>query len=208
MKLENLAKNLETPTGNEEMDALLKQIRACQLCAANLPFPPRPVLTASAHSKIIIIGQAPGSKVQESGIPWDDRSGVALRQWLGITDKEFYDREIFGIIPMGFCYPGRGKGGDLPPSKECAPAWQSKLMDKIEGDPLFLLIGQYAQKYYLGKERKKNLTETVANYEEYLPKFFPLPHPSPRNLMWMRRNPWFEHDVIPALKEVVHKIIF
>ena len=208
MKLESLTEKLKKPTENEEMDALLKQIRACQLCAANIPFPPRPVLAASAHSKIIIISQAPGLKVQESGIPFNDRSGIALREWLGVTDKEFYDREIFGIIPMGFCYPGRGKGGDLPPSKECAPMWHSKLIDKIEGDPLILLIGQYAQKYYLGKERKQNLTENVANFEEYLPKFFPLPHPSPRNFIWMNKNPWFQHDVLPALKEVVHKIIF
>ncbi len=187
-----------------KMENLLSEIRACELCTEKLPLGPRPVLRASAMSKIIIVGQAPGTKVHASGIPWDDRSGKSLRDWLGVSDSQFYNPELFGIIPMGFCYPGRGKGGDLPPMPICAKTWHPKLMQEIKGKPLFLLIGQYAQRYYLGKSRKKNLTETVTNYAEYLPNYFPLPHPSPRNLMWQRRNPWFEQAVLPVLKEKVH----
>jgi len=191
----------------QDMEKLLKEIRSCTICADRLPLGPRPVLRASKNSKVIVVGQAPGTKVHASGIPWDDRSGKTLREWLDVSDADFYNPELFGIIPTGFCYPGRGKGGDLPPMPICAPTWHPRLMEQIEGDPLFLLIGQYAQRYYLGKKMKKNLTETVANYSDYLPKFFPLPHPSPRNLMWQRRNPWFLGEVVPALKERVHGVV-
>lgn len=187
------------------MEILLAEIRECRICEEFLPLGPHPVLSASQKSKIIVIGQAPGLKVHNTGIPWNDRSGFTLRQWLGVSDAEFYNTDLFGIIPMGFCYPGRGKGGDLPPRPECAPAWHGKLMSRIEGDPIFLLIGQYAQRYYLRKQKMKNLTETVAHFENYLPKYFPLPHPSPRNLMWLRRNPWFEQSVIPRLQVEVQK---
>lgn len=198
---------MKTNDAGKKMDLLLARVRACRICEAHLPYPPKPILSASAKSRIIIVGQAPGIRVHETGIPWNDRSGTTLRAWLGITDKEFYDPDLFGIIPMGFCYPGKGKNGDLPPRKECAPAWHELLFSHITDYKLILLIGQYAQKYYLGKRRKKNLTETVAAYREYLPRYFPLPHPSPRNLMWMRKNPWFENEVIPELQAAVSKIL-
>lgn len=192
----------------DNMNQLLKEIRGCRICEKFLPLGPRPVLQASRISKVIIMAQAPGLKVHNTGIPWNDPSGEQLRNWLGITDKQFYNPELFGIIPMGFCYPGRGKNGDLPPRPECAPTWHPKLFELIEGDPLFLMIGQYAQRYYLKKSRNKNLTETVSHFEDYLPRFFPLPHPSPRNRLWQKRNPWFEHEVIPRLRsEVQNRIL-
>ena len=189
------------------MKELLETIRQCILCEAHLPLGPRPVLAASANSKILIVGQAPGTKVHASGIPWDDVSGRTLRAWMGVDASLFYDPEIFGIVPMGFCYPGRGKGGDLPPRPECAPKWHPDLWNEMPKIQLVLLIGQYAQNYYLAKNKKKNLTETVRNYKNYLPKFFPLVHPSPRNRMWQRRNPWFEEEVIPALQSEVHALL-
>lgn len=189
------------------MQALLKEIRQCKVCEPYLPLGANPVVTASKNSKIIIIGQAPGTKVHYSGIPWNDMSGKLLRQWLGVTDEEFYNTDNFAIVPMGFCYPGRGKSGDLPPRKECAPLWHSKLfkaMDKLE---LILLIGMYSQKYYLKESMKATLTETVKNYSDYLPKYFPIPHPSPRNRIWLRRNSWFEETNLPHLKKLVTKIL-
>lgn len=195
-------------SANERMEKLLVQVRACQICKAHLPFPPRPILQVSSKSKIIITGQAPGIKVHHTQIPWNDRSGDTLKKWLGVTDEDFYNPDNFGIIPMGFCYPGKGKNGDLPPRKECAPAWHQKLFAHLEEKPLVLLIGAYAQNYYLGKNQKKNLTQTVAAYRKYLPHYFPLPHPSPRNLMWMRRNKWFEIEIIPHLQLLVSEILF
>jgi uracil-DNA glycosylase len=189
------------------MEALLKEISACRLCEKHLPLGPRPVLSASESSKILIIGQAPGTKVHASGVPWDDASGQKLRAWMDVDKDLFYNPEIFGIVPMGFCYPGRGKGGDLPPRLECAPKWHADLMGNMPQIKLVLLIGQYAQKYYLGKERKENLTETVKNYSQYLPKFFPLVHPSPRNRIWQMKNPWFEEEVVPALQLAVHALL-
>src|SRR5690554_1808326 len=189
------------------MQDLLHNIRNCSLCKAHLPLGPRPVVTAHQDSKIVIIGQAPGTKVHASGIPWDDASGKQLRKWLGVTVEEFYDEKNFAIVPMGFCYPGRGKGGDLPPRPECAPTWHQEMREHMPEVKLTLLIGQYALKYYLGKNRKSTLTETVKNYQEYLPNYLPLVHPSPRNLMWRRRNPWFEEEVVPYLRERVHELI-
>ncbi|MDO6436641.1 uracil-DNA glycosylase family protein [Cyclobacterium sp. 1_MG-2023] len=189
------------------MEALLKEIRACTLCEKYLPLGPRPVLSAHANSKILIVGQAPGTKVHASGLPWDDVSGKNLRTWMDVDKDLFYNSEIFGIVPMGFCYPGRGKGGDLPPRPECAPKWHPDLMREMPKIQLVLLIGQYAQHYYLGKEKKKNLTETVRNYQDYLPKFFPLVHPSPRNRIWQMKNPWFEEEVVPALQLAVHALL-
>ena len=186
------------------MKTLLTNISKCQICADHLE--PRPVLTASATSKLIIIGQAPGRKVHETGIPWNDKSGERLRDWMGIENKDFYNPEKVAIIPMGFCYPGTGKSGDLPPRKECAAEWHDKLLGRIKPD-LVLLIGTYAQNYYLGKKKKKTLTETVMFFEEYLPKYFVLPHPSPRNNIWMKKNPWFMKDVQPKLKARVRDFL-
>lgn len=187
------------------MEELLLEIQECKICENFIE--PRPVVFASKDSKIIIIGQAPGTKVHKSGIPWDDASGKQLRTWLGVTNEQFYNVTNFGIIPMGFCYPGKGKSGDLPPRKECAPKWHKLLINKMQNVELVLLIGMYAQKYYLKEEAKRTLTDTVNHYEEYLPKYFVLPHPSPRNRFWLTKNPWFEKDVLPELKKKVTKII-
>lgn len=189
------------------MEPLLKEIRACRICEKHLPLGPRPVLSAHSKSKILIVGQAPGTKVHASGVPWDDASGKNLRAWLNVDKALFYDPEVFGIVPMGFCYPGRGNGGDLPPRPECAPKWHPDLFREMPAIQMVLLIGQYAQNYYLGKEKKKTLTETVRNYQNYLPKFFPLVHPSPRNRIWQRKNPWFEDEVVPALQNEVHALL-
>lgn len=187
------------------MKKLLLDIQGCRICENFIE--PRPVVFANKHSKIIIIGQAPGTKVHKSGIPWDDASGKRLRNWLGVTNEQFYNVTNFGIIPMGFCYPGKGKSGDLPPRKECAPEWHQLLLEKMPNVELVLLIGMYAQKYYLKEKVKKTLTETVNYYEEYLPKYFSLPHPSPRNRFWLTKNPWFEKDILPQLKRKVTEII-
>ena len=189
------------------MEDLLYNIRQCNICADNLPLGPRPTVSAHPDSKIIIIGQAPGTKVHASGIPWDDASGRQLRKWLNVSDEDFYNETKFAIIPMGFCYPGKGKTGDLPPRKECAPQWHQPLLDKLPNVELVLLIGMYAQKYYLEKSAKKTLTETVANYKEYLPKYLPLPHPSPRNRFWITKNPWFDVEVLPVLQKRVNSIL-
>ncbi len=189
------------------MDKLLQEIRACSICQAYLPNLPKPIIRASEQSKILIIGQAPGQKVQNSGIPWDDLSGKELRRWLGVSLKQFYDSNLFAIMPMGMCFPGMGKSGDLPPRKECAPAWHSKVLEKMPNIQLTLLIGLYAQNYYLKHNISKTLTETVQNFHLYLPKFIPLPHPSPRNKIWMKKNNWFEMNVVPFLNFTVNQLI-
>jgi len=189
------------------MENLLKEIKTCTLCKEHLDLGPNPVVVASPTSKILIIGQAPGTRVHRSGIPWDDPSGVQLRKWLGIDSEVFYDKSLVAIVPMGFCYPGKGKTGDLPPRPECAPLWHEALLDKMPEIQLTLLIGQYAQKYYLGKNKKKNLTETVRNFKAYLPTQLPLPHPSPRNRFWLSKNPWFESLVVPKLQEEVKLLL-
>ncbi|WP_353777468.1 uracil-DNA glycosylase family protein [Winogradskyella sp. 3972H.M.0a.05] len=185
------------------MEELLHDIRQCTICNDYLPLGPRPIATADVNSKIVIIGQAPGTKVHASGIPWDDASGKQLRRWLDVSDEDFYDESKFAIIPMGFCYPGKGKSGDLPPRPECAPQWHDQLFDKMPKVELVILIGIYAQRYYLKDKAKKTLTETVANFKDHLPKYFPLPHPSPRNRFWLSKNPWFEKEVIPDLRAIV-----
>ena len=186
-----------------ELEQLLGEIRACRLCEASLPLGPRPVLRASDSGKLLVVGQAPGTLVHGSGIPWDDASGVPLRAWLGLDRADFYDEKKIAIVPMGFCYPGRGTSGDLPPRPECAPTWHPPLMPLLPKVQLTLLIGHYAQAGFLGTRRGGTLTETVRDFERHLPKFFPLPHPSPRNQLWMASNPWFESEVIPALRAQV-----
>ncbi len=189
------------------MEKLLSDIRACKVCSASLPLGPRPMVTAHSDAKIIIIGQAPGTKVHETGVPWDDPSGKQLRKWLGVSNTVFYDETKIALVPMGFCYPGKGKGGDLPPRPECAPLWHQKLWDGMPNLKLIILIGTYAQKYYLKEAMEKNLTETVKAYEKYLPIYFPLPHPSPRNRFWLTKNPWFEDEVLPQLKERITQVL-
>ncbi|HAH38626.1 MAG TPA: IclR family transcriptional regulator [Algoriphagus sp.] len=191
----------------ENLNSILREVRNCKLCEAHLPLGANPVLSINSQSKILIIGQAPGTKVHATGIPWNDPSGDELRRWLDVDKNAFYDPEIFGIMPMGFCYPGRGRGGDLPPRKECAPTWHSMLSSQMPNLKLILLIGAFAQSYYLGERRKNNLTETVKNFKEYLPNYFPLVHPSPRNRLWMRKNPWFETEVLPELRDRVLTLI-
>ncbi len=189
------------------MKDLLSKISKCTICEELLEFGARPVLSASSESRIAIIGQAPGMKVHKSGIPWDDKSGENLRAWMGISPAVFYDVSKFAIVPMGFCYPGKGKSGDLPPRKECAPEWHSALFSKMKNLELILLIGKYAQDYYLNESVKRNLTERVRCYEDYLPQYFVLPHPSPRNNIWQAKNDWFEMDVIPKLKSLIKEIL-
>lgn len=189
------------------MKELLSEIRACEVCKEHLPLGPRPIVAAHADAKIIIIGQAPGTKVHETGVPWDDPSGRQLRKWLGVSDEVFYDQTKIALVPMGFCYPGKGKGGDLPPRKECAPLWHQQLWDSMPNLELIILIGTYAQKYYLKGNMEKNLTETVKAYQQFLPKFFPLPHPSPRNRFWLTKNPWFDEEVVRELKRLVRAIM-
>ncbi len=188
------------------MNTLLKEIRQCTLCADSLDLGPRPILAAHKQSRIAVIGQAPGSVVHRTGIPWDDQSGKNLRLWMGIDDATFYDEKKIALIPMGFCYPGKGKSGDLPPRKECAPLWHKPLFHKLEHLKLILLIGKYAQDYYLSSPQK-TLTETVKQYRNYLPKHFVLPHPSPRNNIWQAKNEWFKTEVLPELKNRVSSIL-
>lgn len=166
-----------------------------------------PVYTAGPKAKIVIVGQAPGSKAQASMKPWNDASGILLRKWLDVSDEQFYDSNLFALTPMDFYYPGKGAHGDLPPRKDFARKWHPKLFALMPDVQLIILIGAYSQKYYLGKEAKLNLTGTVRSYDEYLPAYFPLVHPSPLNFRWRAINPWFEQEVVPELKKHVHKIL-
>lgn len=189
------------------LDHLLAEIRACRLCEEHLPLEPKPVLRAAASAKLLVVGQAPGTLVHGSGIPWSDASGMRLRDWLRIDRDAFYDESRIAIVPMGFCYPGRGASGDLPPRPECAQTWHPRLLPMLGEVKLVLAIGQYAQQYFLGAQRKKTLTDTVRAWEEYAPRYFPLPHPSPRNIAWFQHNPWFEIEVLPALRERVARAL-
>lgn len=189
------------------MKKLLSDIRSCSVCSEHLPLGPNPIIAAHKNTKIALISQAPGSIAHKSGVPWDDPGGRELKRWLQVPEEVFYNPKIFGIIPIGFCYPGKGKSGDLPPRPECAPLWHPSVFSALKNLKIKLLIGQYAQKFYLGKQSKKTLTETVKNYKEYLPEYFPLPHPSPRNRIWRAKNPWFEEKVIPELRDLIQKTL-
>ena len=187
--------------------ALSREARACDTCAEVLPFKPKPVFRVGRTARLLIVGPAPGRLVHETGIPWNDPSGNVLRAWLALEREAFYDTSRIAIVPAGLCYPGTVNGADLPPCKECAPLWQPRFRAALPDVSLTLLVGSYAQAYYLGSSRKKTLGETVRAYRQYLPAFFPLPHPSWRNLGWLKRNPWFETDVIPALRRRVKALM-
>jgi uracil-DNA glycosylase len=185
--------------------ALFSDIRACSVCAEHLPLGPRPVIRASASARLLIVGHAPGSKVHASGVPWDDASGARLRSWLGLTADQFYDERHVAIMPMGLCYPGRAKGGDKPPRPECAPLWHDKVLAHLPDIRLTLLIGAYAQARYLQEARPKTLTETVRDWQVFESRgLIPLVHPSPRNGLWLKTNPWFETELVPQMRMRVH----
>ena len=195
---------LPTPNGFQSYNhPLLKKADACTLCAAHLPLGPKPVFRIHPEATIALISQAPGRLAHLSGVAWDDPSGKRLRTWLGVGEEQFFNSTTFAVLPMGLCYPGKGKGGDLPPRPECAPQWQSPLLAMMPKLKLKILIGAYSQARYLGDARKRTLTETVRNYKAYLPDYFPLPHPSPRNRVFLGRNPWIEEEVVPVLQGLV-----
>lgn len=188
---------------DEPFDRLLAEVRACRHCASQLPHGPRPIVQAGASARLLIIGQAPGARVHASGIPWDDASGNRLRDWLQLGRETFYDPQRVAIIPMGYCYPGKGASGDLPPRRECAELWLGRLLANLPDVELTLLIGQYAQRHFLGARADAGVGATVAAYARFAPRYLPLPHPSPRNIAWFKRNPWFEAALLPALRSRV-----
>lgn len=191
---------------SEQFSKLVESVRQCRICEESLPLGPRPVLQVHPHAKILIAGQAPGRRVHESGIPFNDPSGDRLREWLGVTEEVFYDETKIAILPMGFCYPGTGKSGDFPPRPECAETWRQRLMESMVQIKLTLLIGQYAQGWHLTR-KQRNLTDTVRAWREYGPHIIPLPHPSPRNNIWLKKNPWFAESLLPSLKDLTQEAL-
>ncbi|MBD1557457.1 uracil-DNA glycosylase family protein [Vibrio sp. S9_S30] len=189
-----------------ELTALLWDIKQCKLCEPELPLGANPIIQASQSARLLIVGQAPGTKVHHSSIPWNDPSGDRLRAWLNIEKDVFYDASKIAIMPMGLCYPGKGKSGDLPPRKECAPRWHASVLDNLPHIEMTLLIGQYAQQYYL-KDCPKTLTQTVEQWHRWAPEFLPLPHPSPRNTLWLKKNPWFESKTVPYIRGIVSQVL-
>ena len=189
------------------LPSLLDEVRGCVLCAPHLVLGPRPVLQAHPAARILVAGQAPGRKVHASGVPFDDASGERLRQWMGITADVFYDPRRVAILPMGFCYPGTGKSGDLAPRKECAPQWRAPLLAALPHIELTLVIGQYAMDWHLAGRCRANLTETVRAWRDYWPAVLPMPHPSPRNNIWLKANPWFSGEVLAQLRARVAAIL-
>ena len=186
---------------------LIDQVSKCVICEPHLPLGARPVIQFNPNARILIAGQAPGVKVHETGVPFNDASGNRLREWLGLTRDEFYDANNIAILPMGFCYPGRGKSGDLPPRKECAPAWRERLLAALPNIELTIVLGKYAQAYHLSETKKMPLTELVKSWREYWPNYLVLPHPSPRNNIWLKKNPWLEQDVLPELDKRIATIL-
>ena len=191
--------------GRPGIGKLLADVRACTICTS-LPHGPRPVVQLSRSSRVLIAGQAPGRRVHESGVPFDDPSGERLRSWMGVTRDEFYDDRLIAILPMGFCYPGTGKSGDLPPRSECAPAWRELLLDQMKNVELTIVLGQYALAYHLPRAGK-SVTEAVGAWQAHWPHVVPLPHPSPRNQAWFKRNAWFESELIPKLRRRVRRLL-
>ena len=189
------------------LSALLRDVRACTLCAEHLPRGPRPVLQAHGRSRILIAGQAPGRAVHESGVPFDDASGDRLRSWLGVSRDVFYTDTAIAILPMGFCYPGTGQSGDLPPRAECAPAWRHALIAQLTALQLTIVVGQYAQAFHLRGHVTTSLTETVRAWRTFWPHIVPIPHPSPRNNIWLAKNPWFERELVPVLRLRVAEVL-
>jgi len=189
------------------LDALLAEVRACRACEADLPLGARPVLQAHASASLLVVGQAPGRRVHDTGIPWNDASGRRLRDWMGVSEAMFYDATRIAIVPMAYCYPGRGSGGDLPPRRKCAELWLSHLLARLPRIELTLLIGHHSQRHFLGPRRKPTLADTVSAWREYAPRYLPLPHPSPRNQPWLVRHPWFEHEVLGALRARVRNLV-
>ncbi len=185
---------------------LVQRVRACTLCADHLPLGPRPVVQLSQTSKILVVGQAPGRRVHDTGLPFNDPSGDRLRAWMGIDRDTFYDDRQLAILPMGFCYPGTGKSGDLPPRPECAPAWRQLLLDRLPDIALTLVVGQYAHAWHL-PDGERSVIGNVQQWARYWPTLVPMPHPSPRNNLWLRRNPWFEQEVVPALQRRVAEVL-
>jgi uracil-DNA glycosylase len=194
-------------TSRAELDQLLATVAACTVCSPHLPLGPRPILQIGAGARLLVAGQAPGRIVHQRGIAFDDRTGDALRAWLGLERAVFYDPERVAILPIGLCYPGRGRGGDLPPRSECAPLWQARLRAAMPAIRLTLLLGRHAQRHHLGARCRPSLTETVRAFRAYLPAHFPLPHPSARNRPWFHRHPWFEQQVLPALRAEVARAL-
>lgn len=191
----------------DNLEVLLRKVRACKHCEANLPQGVRPVLQLGEQAKVLIAGQAPGAKVHASGVPFDDASGERLRDWMGVDKTTFYDKSKIAILPMGFCYPGTGKSGDLPPRKECTELWRREALDLMQNVQLVLVIGKYAIDWHLPKVRKNNLTDTVRAWKKHWPTHLPMPHPSPRNNIWLKKNSWFERDVLPSLKGRIQELI-
>lgn len=189
-----------------DMAALLSKIKACTVCEG-LPLGPKPILQVDAETKILIVGQAPGKITHLKGIPFDDPSGRRLRDWMGVDEAVFYDPKKVAVLPMGFCFPGTGKSGDLPPRKECAVTWRDSVLERMPNVELTLIIGQYAMEWHLQVGKKDTLTSIVADWKSYFPQQLPLPHPSPRNNRWLKRNPWFEQDVLPALRSQIQNIL-
>ncbi len=193
---------------SRDLEDLLAEVRACRVCAAALPHAPRPVLRAQVSARVLIVGQAPGNLVHQTGIPWNDPSGDRLRHWLAVDRDVFYDERRIAIVPMGFCYPGTEKGADLPPRPECAPLWHERLLAQLPAIELTLLIGGYAQARYLGRRRGKSLTETVRSWRDHLSDgYLALPHPSWRNTAWLKKNPWFEAELLPDLRARVRDLL-
>jgi len=191
----------------DSAELLLREIIESDICKGCEPPNSKPLLNFSSKSKLLIVGQAPGIRAMESGKPWNDASGKRLREWMGVSNDDFYNKDKIAIVPMDFCFPGKGKSGDLPPCDICAELWMNKILKELKKIEMTLLIGQYAQKYFLAERRKENLTSTVKSWKDYSPEYFVLPHPSPRNNVWLRKNQWFEVELLPSLREALLKVL-